>query len=972
MSDERIVSIVVDGKDKTHQISDWTIEWNDKRRHVQLTCHFPSGRRYSCSLGKCCVRPTREVGEMLLKKHNSVIARPVEKAIIYGERYAVVHYSSSAKPVVHSVQEIKLMSKTAMKDTPAFRYFEEVANTRLERASSDPKRNLAANVVRQLEKLTSCADTALNAYCSGQNGTQPTGKELIFPFGVNESQLAAVEQAFSAQISLIEGPPGTGKTQTILNVLANILLRGKTVAVLSNNNAAIENVYEKLEKAGLDHVVAKLGSQENREKFFANLPSWPATKPEPAPSLPDIQEVLAELKQHLWNHNQAAKLQTEIDELRIQRSKVQQWRTDNGLPLSIDLDRYSLSSDKTVQLVNYLDYLGEQPLRLRDRVTLLFTFGIFRTRPVARNDDRRSFYYDLQLHFYNRALEEKETVLHTCRESLQRGNFSDLMQKLTDGSMRYLLHHLYKKGHASEQFDANNYKNNFDAFMQRFPILGSSTHSIVNSIAPDTILDYVIVDEASQQDIVPGILALGCAKNMIVVGDSKQLSHIPEVVDLPAPDDFYDCEKHSLLNSCIGVFKSALPRTLLKEHYRCHPRIIQFCNQQFYNNALIPMTQDNGEEALRLVVTAKGNHTREKTNLRELDSYLKVHADDGQPVAVIKNGQGFIAPFRAQVELSETCLPADFIKDTLHKFQGRECDEIVFSTVLDEKWGSRRRLKFVDDPCMVNVAVSRAKNRFTLVTGENVFTAINSHVGALRRYIEYYAPDDQIIRSPVVSAFDLLYRKSDPSLYPLEARLNYKDSSYKSEQIVACLLRDVLLNERYQALYFQREKWLDQVALLTNPALTQAERKFMRDGSRCDFVLYENTGGKRPLGVIEVDGGSHDTPDQKRRDALKDSILEKCAVPILRLRTVEAYIEQKIEKFLAHRVVKSAENKDKATHANMLEESAEEVDMDSKAAEFDVEATRRLQSVKSGKKTLKWNDVRRSVRAKFRGANGER
>ncbi|WP_376767457.1 AAA domain-containing protein [Paludibacterium denitrificans] len=32
-------------------------------------------------------------------------------------------------------------------------------------------------------------------------------------------------------------------------------------------------------------------------------------------------------------------------------------------------------------------------------------------------------------------------------------------------------------------------------------------------------------------------------------------------------------------------------QTLLKEHYRCHPRIIQFCNQQFYDNALVPMTQ---------------------------------------------------------------------------------------------------------------------------------------------------------------------------------------------------------------------------------------------------------------------------------------------------------------------------------------------------------------------------------------------
>ncbi|RML59530.1 hypothetical protein APX70_01065, partial [Pseudomonas syringae pv. maculicola] len=76
----------------------------------------------------------------------------------------------------------------------------------------------------------------------------------------------------------------------------------------------------------------------------------------------------------------------------------------------------------------------------------------------------------------------------------------------------------------------------------------------------------------------------------------------------------------------------------------------------------------------------------------------------------------------------------------MHKFQGRECDEIVFSTVLD-KHKSPERLSFVDDARMVNVAVSRAKNRFTLVTGDGVFKAGNGHIAALIRYMEYYAED---------------------------------------------------------------------------------------------------------------------------------------------------------------------------------------------------------------------------------------
>lgn len=65
---------------------------------------------------------------------------------------------------------------------------------------------------------------------------------------------------------------------------------------------------------------------------------------------------------------------------------------------------------------------------------------------------------------------------------------------------------------------------------------------------------------------------------------------------------------------------------------------------------------------------------------------------------------------------------------------------------------------------MVNVAVSRAKRRFTLVTGDDVFANGNGHIAALIRHITYYAHQHHLIRAPVVSAFDLLYGEYDRSL----------------------------------------------------------------------------------------------------------------------------------------------------------------------------------------------------------------
>ncbi|OSN04778.1 AAA domain-containing protein [Lonsdalea iberica] len=893
-----MVSILVGGKDKTAAIANWSI-WSKGDEGLQLRCSYVNEGTAFYPLCDCNISPVRELDEMLLTKTGSTIATPIAKATIYGERYAVVYYKDAGKPYIYKVEDIAFAAPSAINDAPVFHYFKEVANARQERAGSKNEREIAANVLRQLEKLPARVDTALHAYCTARNGMLAEAKGLIYPFGVNESQLKAVEQASRAQISVIEGPPGTGKTQTILNILANILLRGQTVAVLSNNNAAVENVYEKLEKCDLGHLIAKLGNQHNRKDFFANLPAQPTSEPEPAPTLNEIQTMLARLKEHLHNHNREAQLQVELDELKIERRYLQQWQEESGVRAVASLDKYGLSPRKIADLMAYLAHLGEQRIRLKARIELLFNFRIFRAQPFVQGDARLSVFYALQMHYYDKALQEKEAELRACRASLESANFMAALEELKTASMCHLKQHLHGLPKVLDSFDDQTYRKRFDAFVQRFPILGSGTHSIVNSIAPGAVLDYIIIDEASLQDIVPGILALGCAKNLIVVGDNRQLAHIPVALGLQAPAEAYDCERYSLLDSCIEVFRQALPRTLLKEHYRCHPRIIQFCNQQFYNNELVPMTREGeGEVPLRLVVTAKGNHTRQNTNLRELDSLLKLLENEGEAVGVDGEGRGFIAPFRAQVNLSGTCLPTDFVKDTVHKFQGRECDEIVFSTVLDKKRYNQeqKRLNFVDDPRMINVAVSRSKHRFTLVTGDEVFAGNKGHIAALMRYIAYYAQDEQIVRAPVVSAFDLLYREYDQSLARLKARLRPEDSRYQSEQIVAQRLREALSDPSCRGLRYHDQVKLNQVVSPSNVNLTERARAFMARAS-CDFVIYYKV-GKTPLGVIEVDGGSHDRPDQAVRDVLKNGILAKGGIPILRLRTVESRIEERIADFI--------------------------------------------------------------------------
>lgn len=325
-----MVSIYVNGIDKTRQISDWTIK-GDGRGGVSLTCHYPSGKSWPSPLAECEVVPTREVKHLLLRKKSSSVISAVESAVIYGEKYAVVQYSAGGKKYAYKLADIEFTTPTKMKDDSVFQYFRSVADARVIQAESEKDKVIAENVQRQFDSISACASTALHAYCTGRNGSQEPVADLIFPFGLNESQLEAVEQAFTSQISLIEGPPGTGKTQTILNIVANILLRGKTVAVVSNNNAAVSNVCEKLGKSGLDYLVAELGSNENREAFFANPRPRPTIAPEAAPEMANIQSVFQKLKCYLADRNTMARLQAEVSELEIERSYLRQWQQESGV-----------------------------------------------------------------------------------------------------------------------------------------------------------------------------------------------------------------------------------------------------------------------------------------------------------------------------------------------------------------------------------------------------------------------------------------------------------------------------------------------------------------------------------------------------------------------------------------------------------------------------------------------------------------
>lgn len=81
----------------------------------------------------------------------------------------------------------------------------------------------------------------------------------------------------------------------------------------------------------------------------------------------------------------------------------------------------------------------------------------------------------------------------------------------------------------------------------------------------------------------------------------------------------YRFENNNLLSSAYKTFPN-VPSVLLREHYRCHPKIIEFCNSRFYNDQLIIMTQDKGEkDVMEAIILEDNNHDEKYSNQKQVD-----------------------------------------------------------------------------------------------------------------------------------------------------------------------------------------------------------------------------------------------------------------------------------------------------------------------------------------------------------------
>ncbi|QIM50045.1 DUF3320 domain-containing protein [Pusillimonas sp. DMV24BSW_D] len=90
--------------------------------------------------------------------------------------------------------------------------------------------------------------------------------DILAPLPADSSQLAAVVAAAERRDFVLIGPPGTGKSQTITNIIADQLARGRTVLFVAEKAAALDVVQRRLVRQGLGSAVLELHSNKADRK----------------------------------------------------------------------------------------------------------------------------------------------------------------------------------------------------------------------------------------------------------------------------------------------------------------------------------------------------------------------------------------------------------------------------------------------------------------------------------------------------------------------------------------------------------------------------------------------------------------------------------------------------------------------------------------------------------------------------------
>lgn len=478
-------------------------------------------------------------------------------------------------------------------------------------------------------------------------------------FEANEYQIAAIRRALSGSHTVVTGPPGTGKSQFIENLLLTLFLAGKRVLLVSHTNEAVHVVHERITQE-IGQLAMRTGSLEYRKSLRDQYQSAVRaiqgsgrSAGSRAAELSEHWEALLRERQELNEvrllHKQANALASRLAgsaEALGSVSLVFEFARAIG-PLLDDAEKRVAA----VELMREVEQ-GVGPVLLRllrrwlprafaracqRRLQRLASIVSPSMREIVTGDHGRPLFGSVQ----SSDIDKAKRLLRFARSSMElfgveaeirrRPRPAELEEGIVIHTKRYAevsreagrarIHEaLLGQGPGAGAIGAfldqianrrgDDESSPVAPAMDRLPIWSCTLKSLRQTfpLAPD-LFDYVVFDEASQVDLPSAAPALYRARRSVVVGDPMQLTHIATITRdqermiaaQTGVSKLSDVYPSRVRYDEVNLYRAAeralhVPPVLLAQHYRSQAEIIELCNDVFYDSRLRVMTNNDYDD----------------------------------------------------------------------------------------------------------------------------------------------------------------------------------------------------------------------------------------------------------------------------------------------------------------------------------------------------------------------------------------
>jgi len=564
------------------------------------------------------------------------------------------------------------------------------------------------------------------------DGAAPSSRSLeplaepLFPLESNKEQRAVAQHAKGARVLVVHGPPGTGKSQTICNLVSHLVAEGNTVLVTSQKDKALEVVRDKLPQ--IDYfAMAMLKSDEDSQKTLLQALEYSRA----AAGREDGEKLQRDKR---FIEERLAVNRKQMDLQRIKFSELRRLEHEHFATFKSLGYRRSGSHVATGPQKGWLTRVSEAVHSYR--------LNLAAKRVNLRNqDDTREISSQLRKLF----IEHRDLVVKLLTVQRRLQLYKAAHNKSTSFAVE-LTKKLLAKKRKTASLEQLKRKINFKDLLTVFPCWILSIDDVARLFPLECgLFDYLIVDEASQCNQATALHLAYRAKRLVVVGDEKQLPNssvqwlrVQTVEQLLYKNGLASHPKKEFLSaheSLLGLSLGSKDRQVyLVEHFRCDPRIIAWSNREFYGNSLkimTPLRSMRFSTPIEIrVVNDAVEDIEHRVNEREASVVV------AEVVRILDDPKmqglsiGVISPFQPQADLIfgrlqhrlldrwAECERRGLTSSTADGFQGDERDIIIYS--LRHSPGSRpgsvTGIEANQGPRRINVAFTRARRKVILVT----------------------------------------------------------------------------------------------------------------------------------------------------------------------------------------------------------------------------------------------------------------